>query len=86
MKLTVKACLILHAKSIEILNQDSRPLLDLFRHYESNSGRRIRKRAFVENYVFQGKNYCLNLGEISVTWYQVLCFGNKAYLWTSVDA
>ena len=66
-KLTIKACLILRVGPTETHNQDVRPLLDSFRHHESNSSLRIDKRAFIENHIFCGKRYCLVLREISIS-------------------
>ena len=39
---------------------------------------RIDKWAFVKNRIFGGKFDCLDLHEISITWYLVLCFENRA--------
>ena len=60
----------------ETQNQDPRPLLDSFRRYESYGGLRFGKQASVENRFFRGKLYCLDLREISITWYPELCFRN----------
>ena len=67
MKLIVKICLILGVWPTGTQNQDPRPLLGLFRCHKSNGNFRIGKRAFVENHIFQGKHYCLDLRETSVT-------------------
>ena len=78
-KLKVKLCLILCASPTGTRNQDLRLLTDSFWHHESNGGLRFGKWASVENYIFRGKPYYLNLHEISITWYPELCFGNWAY-------
>ena len=63
-ELRVKICLVLCAGPTGTQNQDPRPLS---KPYESNSGLRIGKRAYIENHIFQCKHYCLNLHEISVS-------------------
>ena len=78
-KLTFKACLVLRAGPIGIQNQDLRTLPDSFRHQESNSSIRIGKWVSIENCIFRDKYYCLDLCEISITWYPELCFWNRAY-------
>ena len=67
MKLTIKVCFILCAGPTETQNQDLRPFLESFQWHESNGDLKIRKRAFIDNRVFRGKHYCLDLREISVT-------------------
>ena len=84
-KLIVKHCLVLRAGATETWNTDPRPLLNSFRGYKSIGDLRIGKQAFVENSIFWGKSYCLDLCEISITWYLWLYFGNQAYPCTLVD-
>ena len=67
MKLTVKVCIILHVGPTNAQNQDLRPLPDLFQCHEYNNGLRIGKQAFVEDRIFQGKHYYLDLREILIT-------------------
>ena len=66
-KLTVKVYLILCAEPTGTRNQDPRPLSNSFQFQESNRGLRIGKQASIENYVFRGKPYYLDLCEILVT-------------------
>ena len=49
-----------------------------FLYHESNSGLRFSKQVSVENHIFRGKPYCLDLCEISITWYSRLCFGKSS--------
>ena len=66
-KLTIKICLILRVGPTGTWNQDLRPFSNSFQCYESNVGIKIGKRASIENYIFRGKPYYLDLREISVT-------------------
>ena len=79
MKLIVKTCIVFHVGPIRTRNQDLRLLSDSFRRHESNGSLRFDKRAYVENHIFRGKLYCLDLREISITLYPGLCFRNRAY-------
>ena len=75
----LKYFLILHIAPTGTRNQDLRPLLDSFHHDESNGSLRFDKRPSVQNYIFRGEPYCLDLHEISITWSLWLYFGNQAY-------
>ena len=66
MKLTIKVCLVLLVRPIGTRNQDLRALTDSFQHNEFNGNLRSGKQAFVENHIFRGKLYYLNLHEILV--------------------
>ena len=51
--MSVKVCLVLHARLTRTQNQNyPKPLSDSFGDYESNSGLRIDKRTSVENHIF----------------------------------
>ena len=50
-------------------NQNLRPIPDSFRYHKSNGSLRVNKRAFVENRIFRGNYYCLDLHEFYITWY-----------------
>ena len=76
LNLIIKVCIVLCARPTESQNQDLRPLSDLFWRHKSNRGLRIGKRTSVENRIFWGKHYYLDLLEISTTWYPRLYFRN----------
>ena len=70
-------------------NRDSKSrseaTLNSFQCHKLNGGLRFGERASVRNYIFQGKPTCLDLYEMTITWYTRLCFGNRACPWTRVD-